>query len=77
MVERGHSEERMTLGLDPDDHCCEHGCSGGACETCACCCAGWCIGGADGEPLASGATLEQQAYWEAVRADVAAGTWYE
>lgn len=34
------------------DYCCPAGCGGGGCETCPCCCAGWCIGFADGDPWA-------------------------
>lgn len=32
------------------DWCCEVGCGNGACETCPCCSAGWCISGVDGVP---------------------------
>lgn len=30
--------------------CCENGCGSGACETCPCCSAGWCVSGVDGVP---------------------------
>ena len=30
--------------------CCENGCGSGACETCPCCSAGWCVSGVDGIP---------------------------
>lgn len=30
--------------------CCEVGCGSGACETCPCCAAGWCVSGRDGIP---------------------------
>lgn len=30
--------------------CCALGCGSGACETCACCSAGWCVMGYDGLP---------------------------
>lgn len=30
--------------------CCEAGCGSGACETCPCCSAGWCVSGIDGIP---------------------------
>ncbi|PRB14484.1 hypothetical protein [Microbacterium sp. MYb62] len=30
--------------------CCEDGCGSGACETCPCCSAGWCVSGVDGIP---------------------------
>lgn len=30
--------------------CCESGCGSGACETCPCCSAGWCVSGVDGVP---------------------------
>lgn len=33
-----------------EDQCCELGCDGGACESCPCCCAGWCVNGRDGLP---------------------------
>jgi hypothetical protein len=32
-----------------DEQCCELACNGGACETCPCCCAGWCVAGHSGE----------------------------
>lgn len=32
-----------------DEQCCELGCDGGACESCPCCCAGWCVFGHSGE----------------------------
>lgn len=42
---------------DPDgqarrgpEQCCDEACNGGACETCRCCCAGWCVLGTDGLP---------------------------
>lgn len=31
-------------------YCCPVGCGGGACEVCPCCCAGWCVMGADDIP---------------------------
>lgn len=31
-------------------YCCPDGCGSGACETCPCCCAGWCVSGTDGVP---------------------------
>ncbi|MDN5918990.1 MAG: hypothetical protein L0I76_28505 [Pseudonocardia sp.] len=36
-----HSSGRL---LGPEQ-CCEDGCNGGGCETCPCCCAGWCVHG--------------------------------
>lgn len=41
------------------DRCCSLGCDSGACETCPCCCAGWCVMGTDGLP----ADAEDQAQW--------------
>lgn len=35
---------------DDREHACHVGCRGGACETCPCCCAGWCVFGLDGLP---------------------------
>ena len=32
------------------EQCCEQGCNGGACESCTCCAAGWCVTGRDGLP---------------------------
>jgi hypothetical protein len=32
------------------EQCCAEGCNGGACESCRCCSAGWCVTGADGLP---------------------------
>lgn len=51
------NDERDLTGLDRyqlreagypvlgDEQCCELGCDGGACESCPCCCAGWCVNG--------------------------------
>lgn len=55
--------------IDDPEFCCSWGCGGGACETCPCCCAGWCIGGRDGIPgtpeCEPDADPEQVAYfWE-------------
>jgi hypothetical protein len=33
-----------------DEQCCELACNGGACESCPCCQAGWCVSGHDGTP---------------------------
>lgn len=33
-----------------DEQCCQFGCNGGACESCTCCGAGYCISGVDGVP---------------------------
>lgn len=33
------------------EQCCDLACNGGACESCPCCTAGWCVTGADGVPL--------------------------
>jgi hypothetical protein len=50
--ERPDIYELRELGVRvlDDDQCCELGCSGGACESCPCCCAGWCVTGVDGLP---------------------------
>jgi hypothetical protein len=32
------------------EQCCDEACNGGACETCRCCAAGWCVTGYDGIP---------------------------
>lgn len=32
-----------------EEQCCLLGCSGGACESCVCCSAGWCVAGNSGE----------------------------
>lgn len=39
----------MGLRVLGDEQCCELACNGGACETCPCCSAGWCVSGADGQ----------------------------
>lgn len=31
-----------------EEQCCELACNGGACESCPCCCAGWCVWGHSG-----------------------------
>jgi hypothetical protein len=33
-----------------EEQCCGLACDGGACETCPCCCAGWCVFGNGGLP---------------------------
>lgn len=33
-----------------DGQCCQLACVAGACESCPCCCAGWCVNGFDGLP---------------------------
>lgn len=38
-------------------------CSEGACESCDCCAAGWCINFEDGSPLSSGASTEYFDIW--------------
>lgn len=48
------------------EHCCNLGCDGGACESCPCCCAGWCLNGADGVPDGS---PENLAFWHELRAE--------
>lgn len=44
----------LSVVPEPDgarpDHACHLGCESGACETCACCYAGWCVFGLDGLP---------------------------
>lgn len=35
---------------EADEFCCPDGCGSGACESCPCCLAGWCVGGNDGLP---------------------------
>lgn len=45
--------------------CCEIGCGSGACETCPCCSAGWCVSGRDGVPE----DLEDRQRWLEVAAE--------
>lgn len=40
-------EYQLRRGLEA---CCDEACNGGACESCRCCAAGWCVTGADGMP---------------------------
>lgn len=52
-------------------YCCEYGCGDGGCETCPCCSAGYCIGGADGLPpvdFDGPVTGEDLEYWLELRA---------
>lgn len=55
-----------------DEQCCELGCNGGACETCPCCCAGWCVLGTDfhaGTPDSlEGMSAENRQIWLSVAA---------
>lgn len=45
--------------------CCENGCGSGACETCPCCSAGWCVSGVDGVPE----DTEAREFWLEVAAE--------
>lgn len=40
----------LSCRIETPDHRCPVGCDGGACETCPCCSAGWCVFGLDGLP---------------------------
>ncbi|ONI62659.1 hypothetical protein CSIV_14385 [Microbacterium sp. CSI-V] len=46
-------------------YCCQHGCGSGACESCPCCAAGWCVSGSDGMPE----NQEDLAQWLEVAAE--------
>lgn len=43
-------EEIVKEAIKEAEWCCEVGCGSGACETCPCCCAGYCVSGRDGLP---------------------------
>ncbi len=45
--------------------CCENGCGSGACETCPCCSAGWCVSGVEGVPE----DAEAREFWLEVAAE--------
>jgi hypothetical protein len=66
-----HTQEEMSEAgrLLLDEQCCEFGCNGGACESCVCCSAGWCVSGHDflnGGDWPEGEDLEN---WLAVAAE--------
>jgi hypothetical protein len=42
--------ELVEHAMKDGEYCCQVGCGSGACESCPCCCAGYCVGGADGVP---------------------------
>lgn len=50
LTERWTVRELVAYAMKNGDYCCEVGCGGGACESCPCCCAGYCVGGLDGVP---------------------------
>lgn len=41
-------EEIVKEAIRGAEWCCEIGCGSGACESCPCCCAGFCVSGRDG-----------------------------
>lgn len=43
-------EEIVKEAIRDAEWCCEVGCGSGACESCPCCCSGYCVGGSDGIP---------------------------
>jgi hypothetical protein len=42
--------ELVEYARQQGEYCCQAGCGSGACESCPCCAAGWCVSGADGLP---------------------------
>ncbi len=42
--------ELVTQAMQDGVYCCQVGCGGGGCESCACCVAGYCVSGIDGIP---------------------------
>lgn len=58
-------EEIVKEAIRGAEWCCEVGCGSGACESCPCCCAGFCVSGRDGlpndDPEAVGFWLEMAA----------------
>lgn len=55
----------VQLARQQEAYCCPVGCGTGACESCPCCGAGWCVGGTDGLPE----TPEDFATWLEVAAE--------
>lgn len=52
------------------DHCCPLGCDGGACESCPCCAAGWCLNGRDGLPVGENQWGEAHVdFWRELRTE--------
>lgn len=50
-VVNAHSiQEVVEYARSRAEYCCENGCGSGACESCVCCGAGFCVGGSDGVP---------------------------
>lgn len=50
IVEHFTPQEFVRWLATQGDYCCAIGCGSGACESCPCCGAGWCISGRDGLP---------------------------
>lgn len=46
-----------------DEQCCELACDDGACESCPCCAAGWCVAGHSGEIPNPTTDAENYAIW--------------
>jgi hypothetical protein len=55
----------VTEARSRGEWCCENGCGSGACETCPCCTAGWCVSGVDGLPE----DAEAREFWLEVAAE--------
>ena len=52
-----------------DEQCCELACDGGACESCPCCCAGWCVAGHNAEIPDPVNDAENYAIWLEIAAE--------
>lgn len=55
----------VTEAMSQGEYCCQLGCGSGACESCPCCAAGWCVSGGGDLPR-DPQDLEQ---WLSVAAD--------
>jgi hypothetical protein len=51
LTERWTVRELVAYAQRETDYCCQVGCGGGGCESCPCCCAGYCVSGLDGVPM--------------------------
>jgi hypothetical protein len=51
LTERWTVKELVAYAMREGNYCCQVGCGGGACESCPCCGAGYCVSGLDGVPM--------------------------
>ncbi len=50
VIETVGLRELVQYATEQGSYCCTVGCGSGACESCPCCGAGWCVSGLDGLP---------------------------